>query len=116
MFARNKDKGRPNRFRASVVRRCARARARASRRCTTRAEASSRTRWSRRSTRRHGSGAALIRCESMRRKTQFALPSAPRESFGEFHPSSSRTEFVREEVARGRAIIPANATTPSRSR
>jgi hypothetical protein len=43
---------------------------------------------------------------------QFPVAPAPRPEPGRLHPAEITPEFVRDEVARGRAIIPANINHP----
>ena len=80
---------------------CAPSRAQTSARCTTPAAASSRPRW-------NMSRSARISAAKWLAKAQ----ARDGESFGAAIPDHVTPEFVRDEVARGRAIIPNNINHP----
>ncbi len=75
-------------------------RAPTSRSCTTRARASSPRRWS------------SSRCARTSRWRRRSSAQHPGQSWGAAIPRKITPEFVRDEVARGRAIIPANINHP----
>jgi phosphomethylpyrimidine synthase len=108
------------RFPACTAIRAARRRARTSRRCTTRVRASSRRRWNiaiRENQRRaeylenlkaSGPNGAKLAAMMGRQHPGQAFGAA---AFGANALAEITPEFVRDEVARGRAIIPATSTT-----
>ena len=89
------------------------------RRCTTPARASSRPRWSSSPCARTCSASAYIESLKATGKTgakmlELLLTQHKGESFGAAIPERITPEFVRSEVARGRAIIPANINHPGK--
>ena len=74
-------------------------------RCTTRAAASSRRRW-------NTSPSARTSASRRSATPRLLQPARRRVASAPASRSSSRPEFVRDEIARGRAIIPANINHP----
>ena len=91
--------------------------ARTSRRCITRARASSRRKWNSSPSAKTCAGSEYL--EELKasgpmgeRMAEMMGRQHPGQSFGASIPAEITAEFVREEIARGRAIIPANINHP----